>query len=479
MASIGIDLGTFHTLAVAVDRGNVLIPSSTVPSIALLGGPTPIVGLDAVQQLDLGRRLLQAPKLMLGREAEDAETLSEVMRKLAQQALTSIDVAPGSRVVITVPPRWDLARCDLLVAALATVGSERLFLHEPIALLIAAWYLAPRHRDPTFRAKLGSFREILVCDWGAGTVDLALVSCVGPFDRPTFQCRADATLVDWGGTSIARSSVAALRAAGGGIGLDPELAALLLQQHWAGAAASPVPLEDLHPFVLRGRQDAAIGVRCAVERVLLDRSTTDTLCVMHGGPLESEELRSEFSRALAQLGISEDRQIHVGNEFCHQVADGPAHLRRESLVALGGALYLEHGRPLPEFQYEVALRDAMGRTGSSVTLAVSPTLRGVQVIEPPFTGVDYSVEVRQQRTLEAGGVAPTGIAKELALHVRENAVLCYKIGAAGVGFARIEAQENRGGITVPRPYDDSRIAFVTMPESSTRFTLDLVPTVPQ
>ena len=466
MTSVGIDIGTFHTLAVGLDGRVPLIPSATIPSIALLGGPTPIVGVDAVHHLDLGHELLQAPKLLLGGATPDSTLLREVMRKLAEQALTSVAGLPGARIVVTVPPKWSLAKCDLLGEALASVGRERLFLHEPVALLVAAWHFASRHVDPSHRAKLNTFREIVVCDWGAGTVDLALVSRTGPAATPTFQCRSDATLMQWGGTSIARAAVDALRAAGGALPVDRERAVFFLQQHWASGTESPVALDQLAPFVSRSRQEAAVAVRCEVERLLAGRSTKDILFVMHGGPLESLELRADFAGALERMGIERDRQLHVGNAFCSEIEDGPANLRREALVALGGALYSEHGRPLPEFQYEVALRDAFGKTTSSVRLAVSEDLRGTQVVNPPYTDVDYSVAIRQMRDTE-----PTAIEKELALHVRAEAVVRYRVEAAGVGYATVSAQENMN-IPVPRAFADARLVSVVMPESSTRFTLD-------
>lgn len=467
MLSLGIDIGTFHTLAVSVDGSTLTVPPRSVPSAALLAKPVPIVGYDAIQQLDLPYRLLQAPKLHMGTNDVEPGLLRGIIQRLAEQALKDLALHPDRPLVITVPPGWTLDQCTVLEDALMAVAPKVRFLHEPVALLVAAWYLARVHPDAGIRAKLSSFQEIVVCDWGAGTVDLAAVKTNGDLRRPEFLCVGEHTDRIWGGTSIARSAVEAYLGAGHILRTDSERTALLLQQQWAGMEASPVSLAGLEAFVSKRRQNAAFAIQ-SVTRQLLAKCTSPSrvLFVMHGGPLESTELRREFSEALETVGISRDRQVHIGNDFAEAVVPRVANLRRESLVALGAALFSAYGQALPEFEYRIKLRDGFGQISSSLRLAITPNTKGIQPINPPYTGVDYIVEVQQ---MSAGVETP--MRKELALHVRENAVVLYRIADAGVGFARIEAVEARN-LPTPKPFADAISATVVMPESSTRFQLD-------
>jgi hypothetical protein len=467
LTTVGIDIGTFHTLAVAMGSGALTIPPRSVPSIALLGH-VPIVGFDAITQMDLGFPLLQAPKLEMGSQRIERGLICSVLRKLANQSMAELAMDSNQPLVVTVPPGWDLDQCNLLQEALALDGSHVQFLHEPIALLVAAWYLAPRHEDPAFRAKLGHFDEIVVCDWGAGTVDLAVVSIAGNLSHPEFRCIGEVTISDWGGTSIARSAVEAFRNSGGTLHTDSERTSVFLQQHWAGTHPSPVPLASIDPFVSLERRNAAIAIQVEARRLIEKcKSPSKVLFLMHGGPLEADPLRAAFSEALVKIGVSRDRQMHIGNDFAKRISGVAANLRRESLVALGAALYAACGRSLPEFKYRVELRDAFGKVASSARLAISPHTKGIQPVHPPYTGVDYVVDVQQMR--DDGSDTP--MRKELAIHVRPGGILLYRIAKTGVGFARIEAIEARN-LPVPKAYQDAIPAAVIMPERSTRFHLD-------
>ena len=49
-SAVGIDLGTFHTVAVEASLGKLNFPLRSVPSIAMEVGKTLIVGVDALRQ---------------------------------------------------------------------------------------------------------------------------------------------------------------------------------------------------------------------------------------------------------------------------------------------------------------------------------------------------------------------------------------------------------------------------------------------
>ncbi len=467
MTHIGIDIGTFHSVAVGATSGQVAVPKRSVPSIALLARGGPIVGFDAEQQLDLGYTLIQAPKLLLDSREIERRTLGEVLRKLSLRAGEDLGLGTHHNTVATVPPGWNLEQCDLMSQALSPSFPRLTFFHEPIALLVAAWRLAPEHEDPSYYAKLSSFREVIVCDWGAGTVDLAAVSVSGTATEPVFRCVGEVTDATWGGTRIARSAVGEFRKAGRALPTDDERAVLYLQQFWSDRRPSPIPLEELTPFISKLRQNAAFSMQAEVSRLLRKFSdSANVLFVMHGGPLESDELRDQFRDALETIGIARERQMHVGSDFVNRLRPKAANLRRDALVALGAAVFAESGRTLPEYEYRLNLRDASGRMSSSVRLAVTPTTRGLQAVNPPFTGVDYSVEVQQVRD-----DTDTPLRKELAIFVRDEALLLYRISEAGVGFANIEAVEARN-LPAPKPFADSKPASVKMPERSTRFQMN-------
>lgn len=467
MANVGVDIGTFHTVAVSLTNGEVTVPRASVPSIALKIGRTPFVGREAIRQIDLQGELIQAPKLLLGSDQIDRWLLNEIISKLARYANDDLGLGAHENTVVTVPPGWDLTQCDIMSDALKASFPTVRFFHEPVALLVAAWWLAPTHADPTYLAKLTRAREIIVCDWGAGTVDLSAIEVQGPNLNPEFRCIGEKTSAEWGGTRIARKSMVAYRDAGHTLPVDVERAAFFLQDAWATGQPLPFRLDGIDALVTRRRQNAAFATQANVDELLQRCSSRqNVLFVMHGGPLESTELRDEFRDALETIGIARDRQIHIGAEFVRGLADRPDNLRRETLVALGAAVFAERGRALPEYQYRLHLRDGAGQESNSVKLAVTQVTKGVQAVKPPYTGVDYAVEVQQLRSDE-----PTPIRKELALSVRDDAMVLYRIAESGVGYAEVEAAEARD-IPAPKPFSDAVTARVRMPEKSTRFNVN-------
>ncbi len=78
---IGIDVGTFHT--VAVSSGSLIrIPNQSIPSRALRAGPVLIVGIDTISQLNSSFERILAPKLMLDDSNKKNTDLKEVIQKL-------------------------------------------------------------------------------------------------------------------------------------------------------------------------------------------------------------------------------------------------------------------------------------------------------------------------------------------------------------------------------------------------------------
>ncbi len=166
--------------------------------------------------------------------------------------------------------------------------------------------------------------------------------------------------------------------------------------------------------------------------------------------LESPELREEVSRrTLESIGIARERQIHIGAEFVQGLRSKPKNLRREALVAFGASVFAERGRALPEYQYRLELRDAAGQVSSTLKLAVTHTTKGIQAVKPPYTGVDYSVDIQQIR-----GDEDTPARKELSIHVLGDALLLYRIAGAGVGLAEIVATELRD-LPAPKEFTDA------------------------
>lgn len=142
--------------------------------------------------------------------------------------------------------------------------------------------------------------------------------------------------------------------------------------------------------------------------------------------------------------------------------------RRDVLVATGASLFAARGKALPEFEYEITLKDSSGRSSSSVRLARRHNLAGIQVITPPFSGVDYYVDVQQLRR----DGTKTSIKTELSLHIRKDAVVMYRIREAGVGYALVEAIEAQN-LPCPEPFPDACLDQRTLPEQSTRFSINL------
>ena len=473
-SGVGIDSGTFHTVATHTNGSSIRIPTRSIQSIALLRlGKNPIVGIHAVPQMDLPLELILAPKLSLGKASVNDPILQTILRQLAQQALEDLGGKP-SNTVLTVPPGWTFEHCQILQKAVEPIGGMKVqFIHEPIALLIAAMHLAPRYtKDPRLVAKLENADLVLVCDWGAGTVDIALVQITRCGHQHEFSCIGELTELGQGGTSMAKDIISQYAEdEGTSANIDNKMV-FRLQCHWQGDhhAAQDFSCYDL--ITQQRRQQAADTISKKIEELfstLKIQNRTEILCMLYGGPLESLDLRSFLEKDLIEtLGFLPKQFIHIDNDFAESLPFDKVRWRRDVFVATGASLFAARGKALPEFEYEITLKDSSGHSSSSVRLARRHNLAGIQVITPPFSGVDYYVDVQQLRR----DGTKTSIKTELSLHIRKDAVVMYRIREAGVGYALVEAIESQN-LHCPEPFLDACLDQRTLPEQSTRFSINL------
>jgi len=468
---IGIDLGTFHTVAVQKKLEGIVFPSRSIPSIAVMLGKVPVVGVDAIQQIDLPNRMIIAPKLKLHDQSESKETISIILRKLVEQSIQDLGANVRS-AVMTVPPGWTLDDCMAIRESVSVLGLELSFLHEPIALLSAVTYLSRKgDSNPLITGLLATSEKVLVCDWGAGTVDLALVQLLHKSNGFEYRCLGESTILGEGGTNIALDIVGNVD---GNSDLQKnEKTAFRLQSAWQGFQFSTFKLDNYKSESLERRRRAANKIATAtselLERLCID-NRSEIVTLLHGGPLESKELRSALEDELSNnVGLSKSKFFTAGTEFTNDFT-GIRNIRRDCLVAAGASIYGADGEALPEFEYEIILKDSFGKSTSTIRLIKGKNLAGIQVITPPFSGVDYFVEVHQVTT-SGGSRERTPISAELKLFVRKGAVVMYRIADAGVGFATIEAAEAQD-LPSPELYIDSRIESVVLPEKSTRFLVN-------
>jgi len=473
MNHIGIDLGTFHTVAVSCEEHQLIFPSRSIPSIAFKLGNATIVGVDAESQIDLAQQLLIAPKLKLHDKSVAPEFISSVLRKLVEQATIDLGVS-GRNAVMTVPPSWTLSDCLAIKQSVSALGLELNFLHEPVALLIAVMQLTrKRGCDPFVAGLLTTAKRVLVCDWGAGTVDLALVQINQSSDVIEFRCLGETTVLGHGGTNIAQDVVGSFVTDSTTMVRDKE--AFKLQKYWQGDALATFNSDKYSRDTTLRRNSAAVAIASAasdlLNRLCID-DRSDIVTLLYGGPVESVELRSSLISEL-EVAAGTNREIvcFAGSEFVRTVENSRP-LRRDVLVAAGASIYSANGEALPEFEYEIVLRDSFGKPTSTIRLIKGRNLAGIQVVTPPFTGVDYYVDV-SQISITGNMRNKTAISAELKLFVRKNAVVMYRIAEAGVGFAKIEASEAQD-LPAPENFSDSRIEAVILPEKSTRFNVRYV-----
>lgn len=479
--SVGIDLGTFHSVATCMQDNAVHIPAKSIRSIALQpnkNSDAVIVGKQAMLQLNSSNfEMILAPKLELKRDNYRKSLIEIIIKKLAEQTLDDLNecavIQNSSNVVVTVPPEWNLSDCKILKEAVEEIGGgiRVRFIHEPIALLISTIYLAQKHPQTELSWKLNS-TDFLVCDWGAGTVDVALVQVNKNGKTHEFSCLGQLTDKDFGGTSIAKNAVLAYQKKSNET-LDIDKTAYHLQEKWQGEELTSWNFNEYETFVTECRQSAANVISEKVKLLLNDKkikNSSSIRCILHGGPLESEELRSFLQKSLMQnLDFSTEQFIHIGNEFAKNLPYEKTPWRRDVLVSTGAALFASLGKTLPEYEYEIALKDSTGKTYSSVFLATGLNRFGKHPITPPFTDCDYSVYVYQVKISDR---SRTSLNKELHLYIREGAGVLYQIVNADAGYAEIQATESDMTGISAKPFADAKHDRAIFPECSTRFSID-------
>ncbi|WP_327000036.1 Hsp70 family protein [Dactylosporangium sp. NBC_01737] len=181
-ASLGVDLGTSHTVAVlATPDGReqpLLFDSSPLLPSAVFGTPDRrlVVGRDALREGRLApERLEQHPKrrvddgaMLLGAdEFQVVEVFAALLRRVAEEAVRT--AGSPSRVVLTHPATWAAPRRQVLTAAAGAAGFGSVTLvPEPVAA--AVYFTTVLRRD------VPAGHALVVFDLGAGTFDTSIVS---------------------------------------------------------------------------------------------------------------------------------------------------------------------------------------------------------------------------------------------------------------------------------------------------------------
>lgn len=190
----GIDFGTTNSVAARSDSstGRTLpftdqetnLPH---PSVVWYRGEQVVVGKEAKHQLkgfadEAGNTFIRSIKRKLGRDSgvtvfgerkEAHEIAAEIFRFLRRQAKNSYGF-DLENVVLTVPVKFEgTAREDLRKAANAAGIEIKTFIHEPFAAVIGYCYASGRDIESL------NGLNILVFDWGGGTLDITVASIKG------------------------------------------------------------------------------------------------------------------------------------------------------------------------------------------------------------------------------------------------------------------------------------------------------------
>lgn len=195
--TVGFDFGTTNSLIamVAGDRViNVLDDDGLpVPSVVRYEGEHTIVGRDAKEALDtagLGVHgdTVRSPKFLLGEESvhvggverSPIDIVHDVVRFVRLQALASRQRAVLGEIdnaVVSIPVTMNGPRRAALRDAfrLADIGIVQ-FVHEPFAALYG---YVRGSEDPADTKRALNRRNVLVVDWGGGTLDLTLCRIEG------------------------------------------------------------------------------------------------------------------------------------------------------------------------------------------------------------------------------------------------------------------------------------------------------------
>ncbi|MDR7083583.1 molecular chaperone DnaK (HSP70) [Arthrobacter ginsengisoli] len=188
----GFDFGTTNSLISVVVRDRVIDvfddeEGRPHPSVVRYEGEEVIVGRearDALEEVGLGVHgtTVRSPKFLLGKEVVNVggvdrspvDIVADVIRHVRSESLQSQRGVLGSldRAVVTIPVSMDGPRRAALREAFARAGiSVAQFVHEPLAALYG-YLRGAADSESEIRGLMR--RNVLVVDWGGGTLDLTL-----------------------------------------------------------------------------------------------------------------------------------------------------------------------------------------------------------------------------------------------------------------------------------------------------------------
>jgi molecular chaperone DnaK (HSP70) len=190
--AVGFDFGTTNSLISVVAGHRVIdVVDDTglpFPSVVRYEGETTVVGDEAKRALEsaglgIHGNTVRSPKVLLGEESvyiggverSPVDIVNDVVTHVKQASLASPQAAlldGVSTAVVTIPVTMDGTRRAALRDAFrrADVGIVQ-FVHEPLAALYA--YIRG-HSDEGSTMRALNRRNVLVVDWGGGTLDLTL-----------------------------------------------------------------------------------------------------------------------------------------------------------------------------------------------------------------------------------------------------------------------------------------------------------------
>jgi molecular chaperone DnaK (HSP70) len=198
LAVVGFDFGTTNSLISVIvgDRAIDIVDTETAlpfPSVVRYEGERTIVGREAKQSLDTagvgvhGDTVL-SPKFLLGKESvhvrgverSPVDIVYDVVSHVKSEALKNpraADLEGVTSAVVTIPLIMNGRQRAALRDAFrrADIGIMQ-FVHEPLAALYGHFR---SHEDTAGALREHDRRNVLVVDWGGGTLDLTLCRLSG------------------------------------------------------------------------------------------------------------------------------------------------------------------------------------------------------------------------------------------------------------------------------------------------------------